>query len=334
MTPNLEEPKTIEELRAWFKERGYEPAKTRFFVGVDIRSPKAFGIYLDEFGEYVVYKNKADGTRAIRYQGYDEEFAVHELYQRFQEEIINQQTRWTAAGQQANRGADMQADSRAFDAYDLYEMKKQRNERGKMIPLILVLIVLSFILTLKFMIRLQTTLKTDLGLLKGFAPLIVTVLIMLFSWAWLNGTTVTDFVHSLSRKQKNSFYVAILMYMLIFVVADTNVQSNGYYSINNNLYYRAGSNWYRYDDSGRDWERSYSVPSQLTSSSWKDYNNTGSHHGSYESFENTIYYTNWSSEQRRYSENRDDDYDNDHYDNDSWSSDDWDSGYTDWNSDW
>ena len=122
--------------------------------------------------------------------------------------------------------------------------------------------------------------------------------------------------------------------MLIFVVADTNVQSNGYYSINNNLYYRAGSNWYRYDDSGRDWERSYSVPSQLTSSSWKDYNNTGSHHGSYESFENTIYYTNWSSEQRRYSENRDDDYDNDHYDNDSWSSDDWDSGYTDWNSDW
>jgi len=90
------QPKTIEELRQWFEDKGYESAKTRFFIGIDYKAPKAFGIYKDELGEFVVYKNKADGTRAIRYQGCDEEFAVHEIYQRFQEEIINQQTRWAA----------------------------------------------------------------------------------------------------------------------------------------------------------------------------------------------------------------------------------------------
>ena len=58
MTPNLDQPRTIEELRNWFKENGYEPAVTRFFAGVDVKSPKAFGIYKDDFGEFVVYKNK------------------------------------------------------------------------------------------------------------------------------------------------------------------------------------------------------------------------------------------------------------------------------------
>ena len=331
MTPGYDEPKTIEELRTWFKEHGYEPAVTRFFVGVDVRSPKAFGIYRDELGDYIVYKNKADGTRVIRYQGDDQAFAVHELYQRFQQEIINQQTRW-AANKKAKWNADNERmSSPAFDVYDLYELKKLRNERSRKLPLIIVLVVLSFILTLKVILKLQTTLNKDLRLLIAIAPLMVMVLVMLFSISWLNVMKVTDFIESLSKKVKLRLSVALIFCVFVIALSQTNVQDNGYYSINNHLYYRAGSNWYRYDDSDHDWERSYTVPSQLTSSTWRNYNNTESHHGSYESFEHTAYYNDWSADRRSYSESRDNDND---YDHDSWSSNDWDSGSTDWNSDW
>lgn len=83
-------PKTIEELKQWYSDRGLPPAKTtRFFIGENYKMPKAFGIYQD--GNYfIVYKNKADGSRAIRYKGTDEAYAVNELYMRLKEEILNQ----------------------------------------------------------------------------------------------------------------------------------------------------------------------------------------------------------------------------------------------------
>ncbi len=85
------EPRTIEGLAQWYRMRGLPPAEvTRFFIGVDYPHPKAFGIYEDENGDFVVYKNKADGTRAIRYKGKDEAHAVNELYARLKEEIVNQ----------------------------------------------------------------------------------------------------------------------------------------------------------------------------------------------------------------------------------------------------
>ena len=323
------QPKTIEELKAWFKENGYEPARTRFFVGVDFRAPKAFGIYKNEFGEFVVYKNKADGTRAIRYQGDDEEFAVHELYQRFQEEIINQQTRWTAD----NRRPEWDAGNRqtnSFD-FDIYEMKRQRNERGKKLPFMVVGVFLSFILSLVFMTWLQAKLNMNLGMLVAAVPVLVMVILMFLSYSYLEGVKPADLYRSIHPRTKIIFTAVIFWVIFLASLASLNIQSNGYYSINNNLYYRAGSDWYRYDDSGRDWELSFTVPSQLTSSSWRDYNNTGSHHGSYESFESTSYYTDWIEDRHSYSESRDND---DDYDSGSWSSDDWDSGYTDWNSDW
>ena len=62
---------------------------TRFYIGANLTEPKVFGIY-EKDGEFIVYKNKEDGSRAIRYQGTDEAYAVNELYQRLKEEIINQ----------------------------------------------------------------------------------------------------------------------------------------------------------------------------------------------------------------------------------------------------
>ena len=94
---NLGKPKTIDELKDYCQKNGYTENKTRFFVGYDYGGAKAFGIYLDEnTGEYVVYKNKDDGSRAVRYRGTDEEFAVSELYERLQSEIANQKLKYAA----------------------------------------------------------------------------------------------------------------------------------------------------------------------------------------------------------------------------------------------
>ncbi len=85
-------PKTIEELKAYCEQNGLTPERTRFFVGVDYKEPRAFGIFKDDTGEFVVYKNKANGQRAVRYRGVDEAYAVNELYERLQDEILNQKS--------------------------------------------------------------------------------------------------------------------------------------------------------------------------------------------------------------------------------------------------
>lgn len=46
----------------------------------------------EENGEYIVYKNKDDGTRAVRYKGKDEAYAVNEVYLKLKSEILNQKT--------------------------------------------------------------------------------------------------------------------------------------------------------------------------------------------------------------------------------------------------
>ena len=90
-------PKTIDSLKEYCELNGYTSEKTRFFIGEDYKEPRAFGIYKDEVsGDFVVYKNKDDGSRAVRYRGTDEAFAVGELYDRLQKEIINQKQHYYA----------------------------------------------------------------------------------------------------------------------------------------------------------------------------------------------------------------------------------------------
>ena len=78
-------PETIEQLRAFCDANGMPLEKMRFFVGVNIRQPRAFGIYRDG-DNFVVYKNKDDGSRAVRYHGPDEAYAVKELYEKLLDE--------------------------------------------------------------------------------------------------------------------------------------------------------------------------------------------------------------------------------------------------------
>ncbi len=314
MTPNLEQPGTIEELRNWFKENGYEPAKTRFFAGVDVRSPKAFGVYRDELGDYIVYKNKADGTRAIRYQGPDEEFAVHEIYQRFQEEIINQQTRWVAG-----HNAPVNIQDYSFEP-------ESKSVTKVHFLLFIVLAFCSYFFTLEFFKWLRNSKGIELGVIVYMAPLIVMALSLLSFRAYLLNQSLRQSLYSIPKNVKKGLFVFVAFLFFISAIADVNINSNGYYSINNNLYYRAGNTWYHYNDDAEDWARSYNVPSAFTSSDWEDYQNTSSHHGSYTSFEGTPYYDAWRA---GYDSDTSDDRD-DH----DWDSGDWDSGYTDWNSDW
>ncbi|MBR4657816.1 MAG: RNA-binding protein [Clostridia bacterium] len=81
-------PTTIEELKEYCAERGMPLLRMRFFIDEDYKQPRAFGIYRDG-DKFVVYKNKSDGSRAIRYSGPDEAYAVNELYMKLLSECHN-----------------------------------------------------------------------------------------------------------------------------------------------------------------------------------------------------------------------------------------------------
>ena len=91
-------PKTIEELKAFCAAHHLPLEQMRFFLGEDYRGPRAFGVYKDGEGNFVVYKNKSDGSRAVRYRGTDEAYAVNELYQKMKSEISNQRARQGKGG--------------------------------------------------------------------------------------------------------------------------------------------------------------------------------------------------------------------------------------------
>ena len=79
-------PRTISELLQFCNEQKMPLRSMRFFIGEDCPEPKAFGIFQGPDGDFVVYKNKADGSRAVRYKGPDEAFAVNEIYQKLKSE--------------------------------------------------------------------------------------------------------------------------------------------------------------------------------------------------------------------------------------------------------
>lgn len=82
-------PSTISELIEWYdKQKLASYDITRFFIGIDTNEPKAFGIYYNpDSNNYVVYKNKSDGTRTIRYEGPIEAYAVNELYKKLHSDL-------------------------------------------------------------------------------------------------------------------------------------------------------------------------------------------------------------------------------------------------------
>ena len=61
--------------------------RMRFFIGINNTEPKCFGIYQDEAGYWVVYKNKANGQKAVRYRGRSEAEASQIIWDKIEDEI-------------------------------------------------------------------------------------------------------------------------------------------------------------------------------------------------------------------------------------------------------
>ena len=79
---------SVAELLQRCQERGMPLEKMRFFINEDRREPRCFGIYQDpQSGYWVVYKNKDNGSRAVRYNGPDEGYAANEIWQKINSEI-------------------------------------------------------------------------------------------------------------------------------------------------------------------------------------------------------------------------------------------------------
>ena len=97
-------PRTIQELKDFAAAHNIPVDRMRVFIGENYSGPRAFGIY-EENGKFIVYKNKTDGTRAVRYRGTDEAYAVNELYQKMRSEMADQKNRRAARPPAAGRSA-------------------------------------------------------------------------------------------------------------------------------------------------------------------------------------------------------------------------------------
>ncbi len=78
---------SIQDILQLASQYGMPLERMRFFIGVNNTEPKCFGIYQDDAGYWVVYKNKANGERAVRYRGRDEAEASQIIWDKIEEEI-------------------------------------------------------------------------------------------------------------------------------------------------------------------------------------------------------------------------------------------------------
>ena len=78
-------PRTVEELLALCASFEADPAAYHFYIGEDEKDAVGYGLFVDEFGDYVFYHNHRNQQRSIRYKGRDEAYAVGELYRRMKE---------------------------------------------------------------------------------------------------------------------------------------------------------------------------------------------------------------------------------------------------------
>lgn len=146
-------PRTIEELKNFCFAHSMPLERMRFFIGKDYRGPRAFGIYRDRKGDFVVYKNKSDGTRAVRYKGPDEARAVNEIYQKLKEEVQLRKS----GGAPVNRSAPGQParapsrsysppPSRSYSSPPNRSYSRRRRGRLGCVSIAVIIIVVMFVL--------------------------------------------------------------------------------------------------------------------------------------------------------------------------------------------
>lgn len=346
----ITDPKTIAELQEYCTERGMPLLRMRFFIGEDCKEAKAFGIFKDKNGEFVVYKNKSDGSRAERYRGRDEAFAVGEIFQKLLDEChargiypdgkskaVQQsaQMRKTAHYTAPSGGGSSYPKADRKDTFSLWELIEDFfDSKGGCVGCLTLLLL-------------------------ACLPVVLPAILLIYGIVKIAG-------HRWEKKSIIKWAVALLVISLCnaaltSAVLDEMKYSDGYYIHNDQMYYRYDGDWYTPNDAGDDWisVSDYSVYGDIedtdyVSGNYHDYvdiedeDNWDSYSylddwdvvsftdsalyaglaaESYSSYSSYSSYDNDSDSGYSYS------YDDD---DDDWDSgyDSWDSGSTDWDSDW
>ena len=340
-----DQPTTVEELKEWYSSHGLPPAEvTRFFIGEDYKDPKAFGIFKDEnTGNFVVYKNKADGSRAVRYEGTDEAFAVNEIYMRLKQEILEQKAHniksASKAGATENVGSGTNTSARPSKKLILFLVILLA---GGM--LFFGIIIFWFV---QGLIQGARTPK-DGYYQKGGKTYYYYSESVQSGWAVYdnNDWIETDVNEDLANWKNGEAYYQGEAYNNALGVSDftqsllygdvTHECAQGYYKNEDRDYYylpSAYGGWYYYDEGISDWSpiSKSDLPADLKHSTTAEsfwYTPTWDSSTQITDFESSSYYS-------EYEENISSKDDNDSDSDYSWDSgDSWDSGGTDWDSDW
>ena len=339
-----DQPTTIEGLKEWYASKGLPPAEvTRFFIGEDYRDPKAFGIYKDEkSGNFVVYKNKADGSRAVRYEGTDEAYAVNELYMRLKQEILEQK----AHNLQKASGSDSSGTG-ASGAGAKRPMSKKTLIIALVVAFVVVVCPCLFIVfsLISGMVIGANTPNEGYYLKDGVTYYRYTE--SDGGWAdydftdgdWVETTVSGDLVKWKSAKpyylgQNYEDGLGVPDFKQSVLYDDLSHEyTQGYYKVEDTDYYflpSAYGGWYYFDNSSDDWSPvgKSDLPADLqhfntSQNFW--YTPTWDSSTQTKDFESSSYYAEYEDKTTSHSNDSDSSWD---------SNDTWDSGGTDWDSDW
>ena len=277
MTKSTNEvPKTIEQLKKWYIYQNLPDEEiTRFFIGKNYKGPKAFGIYKDKKTDnYIVYKNKSDGTRFIRYNGKDETYAVNEIFLKLKHKVVSSSTSNKDKSTMSNNVNQSNASNMTSTSKQNLTNNLQRIKRKR-----------------------KTSVTSNSDNIKKINE----------------STNSVKSNPEKSSKRFFLILSVCLAEILIFITIIFILVSqpeDGYYLCNNNYYYYQNWSWYVFKYDIDDWEKCNSAPKELKKHSSNyivyDYNTINITH-----FENSRFYKNSSSKNWNNTLDVEDDFDED-----------------------
>jgi len=345
-TETYKKPRTILELKYFCQDHNIPAEKMHFFIGEDYRGPKAYGVYQDEDGHFIVYKNKADGTRVVRYSGPYEDIAVNELYEKMKAEVEAQRGAFREKKQAYTESA---AQRREYSAYNAGSRTKGNDdgiyrENVEDRPL---------------------SYSSGSGSNSGSRGSEGRGQYQAYSTGTFDRDSNGHGSYSAYSGYRTAggnqggcskgckwivigsliFFaviavISVILYTFGFRVEDK--PKRGYYNYNDREYYYYDDDWYYYDDYAGDWIY-WAEPDPYFTENYDDYYDDYSYTEGegYSDFSDSEYYDdsyysdyddyNWDSDDYDYDYDWDwDDYDYDY----DWDYDDYDYDYGDWDSDW
>ena len=321
------QPRTIAELEQWYRDRNLPPYETtRFFIGINYTGKRAFGIY-QEGDTFVVYKNKDDGSRAIRYRGPDEAYAVNELFLKLKSEIMARKNPGSASRGSASYGAPQSRSTQINIGSGRLGNKIKNMGNGK-----IALIVGGFIY---LMAVLPTIMKYKINLFMWLLIIPTVIFFILKSKALANSKLGSE---DARKKIKVGYFSYLIAVSLIWVVLAFTSKNPHYYRYNDDVYCKYQGNYYRYSDAVDDYlfVIKSNVPREIRS------NSASYEYDDYYSYDPTYSFTDSDYYERNFTRSDSDDFfssssysttgSNSDYDWNSGSN--WNSGGTNWSSNW